>query len=73
MAKKKKGSKKISMPLSNIGSSSMTLQKHIHRIMLMKKHQRQGLIAFLCIQSYFKCHVKGFDRHDKLVVAQVYQ
>ena len=43
---KKKGSKKISMPLSNIGSSSMTLQKHIHRIMLMKKHQRQGLIAF---------------------------
>ena len=39
----------------------------------MKKHQRQGLIAFLCIQSYFKCHVKGFDRHDKLVVAQVHQ
>ena len=49
------------------------LYKNKNRIMLMKKHQRQGLIAFLCIQSYFKCHVKGFDRHDKLVVAQVHQ
>ena len=28
--------------------------------------------CFFCIQSYFKCHVTSFDRHDKLVVAQVF-
>ena len=60
------------MPLSNIGSSSMTLQKHIRRIMLMKKASKTRPYCFFCIQSYFKCHVTSFDRHDKLVVAQVF-